>query len=48
LLDFYGQYAAAAAAAGFPAVTQAMMAPSITQSTIDSNAMQGEPYTISF
>jgi hypothetical protein len=44
LLDFYGQYAAAAAAAGFPAVTQAMIAPSaaITQGTIDSNAMQGE------
>ncbi len=43
LLDFYGQYAAAAAAAGFPAVTQAMIAPSaaITQGTIDSNAMQG-------
>ena len=43
LLDFYGQYAAAAAAAGFPAVTQAMIAPSaaMSQGTIDSTAMQG-------
>jgi hypothetical protein len=46
LLDFYGQYAAAAAAAGFPAVTQAMIAPStaaISQGTIDTTAMQGKP-----
>ena len=44
LLDFYGQYAAAAAAAGFPAaaVTQAMV-PSLQNTGIDTNAlMQGK------